>query len=72
MIDDILDLTKIELNSFSLDKKWFKLEDTIKEITDIMREQLKFKNMDMHINFSDHNPNQIYTDERRLKQIQYK
>lgn len=36
MIDDILDLTRIELKSFTLSKSWFNIESIMNEVSEIL------------------------------------
>lgn len=62
MIDDILDLTKIELNQFALQNTWFKLEDTIKDVSDILGQQIKFKGLQLIVDFPSSIPKLIYSD----------
>lgn len=56
MIDDILDLTRIELKSFSLSKSWFDLKETIKDISDILAQQISFKNLEYIVDISENVP----------------
>lgn len=69
MIDDILDLSKLELDQFNLNKDWFSLEQTLLEIEDIMGQQITFKNLDFKVEKNMNIPKLIYSDEKRIKQI---
>lgn len=69
IIDDILDLSKLEMNSFSLSKQWFDIEECIKDIVSVLEVQSRIKNINILYKIKRGVPIMTFTDEKRLKQI---
>jgi len=73
IIDDITDLSKIELKSFSLNNCWFKLSEVIDEVKDIMSVPITMKNLECTYDiYEDEGFNKncmLFSDPKRLKQI---
>ena len=45
MIEDTLDLSRIDNNKFSINSEYFDIRTVIKEVDDIMRFQIELKNL---------------------------
>ena len=69
IIDDILDLSKVEAGKLVIDKKRFRLSSIINEIKSVMELRAKEKNISFHVEGVGQLPAHIETDEIRLKQI---
>ena len=69
IIDDILDLSKLELNQFNLNMQWFSLSEIIRDVVSIMEVQAKMKNVKIHIQIEDSVVDLIFSDSKRLRQI---
>ena len=69
IIDDVLDLTKVEAGKLSFEKHLFKLSGVMHEIQSIMSVRSHDKGIEFHIEGEGRLPKLIETDEVRLKQI---
>eukprot|EP00347_Sterkiella_histriomuscorum_P022073 403331778 len=69
MIDDILDLTRIELQQFTLHNTWFDINTLINEVSEIMVQQMEMKGLEYKIDIADGLPSKIFCDEKRIKQV---
>ena len=69
IIDDILDLSKVEAGQISLYKSLFDLKLFVKEITGYFQIKCDKKGLDFKVNFEDSLPNCVKLDEDRLKQV---
>lgn len=69
LINDILDLSKIEAGKIEIKKEPVNILSTIKEIYNIFSIKIKEKNIDLNIEFSEPNPPTVILDELRLRQI---
>lgn len=69
LIDDILDLTKVETNKLELDNRNFNLKELIQDI----RSTLTYKAIEKHLNLIIHDPqncaNDYCSDPTRIKQV---
>ena len=45
MVDDILDLSKLEMGQMRLEKDWYYLEDTVQQVLNILHYQVKLKHL---------------------------
>ena len=69
LIDDILDLSKIETQNMSLSIDIFEFSEFLGYISDIAMMYKQEKGIDFKYHFSSDLPNYVKGDERRLKQI---
>jgi len=69
LINDILDLSKIEAGKFELERSYFSLTELLVDIGSLMRVRAKAKNIPLEIEFVGPIPERIRTDPIRLRQI---
>jgi len=69
IINDILDLSKIEAGKMELKINTFNIIETAKKIQKLFQENAKTKNIDFSINFTIDIPKYIKADENRIVQI---
>jgi two-component system, sensor histidine kinase and response regulator len=69
IINDILDLSKIEAGKIELQYKPIKLHGIIKEIESIFMQKVKSKNIHMIIDYQTDIPDMVLFDEVRIRQI---
>lgn len=69
IIDDILDLTKIEANKLELETVEFSFFDLLDEVTTVFKERAKSKGLYLLLNVSPDVPQKISSDPARLRQI---
>jgi CheY-like chemotaxis protein/methyl-accepting chemotaxis protein len=69
LINEILDLSKIESGKLQLNIEKVKLEPFTAEISEIFNPLAVEKGLDFNISISDNAPAQIHTDQMRLQQI---
>jgi CheY-like chemotaxis protein len=69
IIDDILDISKIESGSFKTEQEEFNLINTIKEVVEILELQANEKKLKLTSNISPDTPKFLLGDEFRIKQI---
>ncbi|MES2744674.1 MAG: PAS domain S-box protein, partial [Bdellovibrionota bacterium] len=69
LIDNILDLSKMEAEKLDLALMKFDVESQIKGIIDDLRMKAQEKNLSISLNFADSVPKTIIIDELRLRQI---
>ncbi len=69
LINDILDLSKIEAGKLSIDKEPTDLRELIKEITEIFSEKTKSKQLKLLTEIDDNLPVEIFLDSVRIRQI---
>ena len=69
MINDILDISKIEAGRLELEPEGFHLASFIKSITEMLRIRAEQKGLQLKIDLSPHLPYGIIADEKRLRQI---
>jgi two-component system, sensor histidine kinase and response regulator len=67
VIEDALDMSRIENNQFTIYQQMFNLQTTITEVCDIMRFQLSQKGLDLNILINENVPERILTDPKRFK-----
>ncbi|CDW76333.1 multi-sensor hybrid histidine kinase [Stylonychia lemnae] len=68
VIEDALDMSRIENNKFEINMTSFDLRQTIQEIKEIMEFQAKQKELNLKIDISNMVPSQIITDKKRYRQ----
>jgi CheY-like chemotaxis protein len=69
LINDILDMSKIESGQLQLDNQPFDLGATIRDVTDMMRIRAEEKHLKLLIDQTSQFPRHIVGDEARLRQI---
>jgi two-component system sensor histidine kinase EvgS len=69
IINDILDLSKIEAGKFRLEKKACNPQHFFNEIGNIFMVQMRQKNLDFILDIDPKVPNSIYIDATRLRQV---
>jgi len=69
IINDILDISKIEADKFELSYSAFDFERTLKNIANISNVQAEEKKLDLIVNLEDDVPAFIVCDEMRLSQV---
>ncbi|PZO40082.1 MAG: two-component hybrid sensor and regulator [Pseudanabaena frigida] len=69
LIDDILDISKIEAGKMELQLQDVNLSKIIKDLVDIAQVQANQKNIDFVYNFSPNLPTLVHTDSKRLRQV---
>jgi len=69
LINNILDLSKIEAGQIDIVYKTFFLDELIINLNSIFKNQFKRKNINFEIEEDDNLPNKIYSDHLRLQQI---
>lgn len=68
-IDDILDLSKLELDSFTVNNDWFDLRKMLDEFVDILKIECDLKRLALRFMVCPDLPDQIFSDPKRLRQI---
>ena len=68
VINDILDLSKVESDNFELCMESFELAETVKDVVRTVRAQAEKAEVSLHVRIGSDVP-MLYSDERRLKQI---
>jgi len=69
MVNEILDITKIEANAIKLVKRYFEISRPVTETTNLLMPLIKNKNID--IKYSIQNDIDIYADYQKILQIMY-
>ena len=69
LINDILDLSKIEAGHFDLDRSPFSMTDVIEHIADIMAIKAHQKQLELIVDIDDSIPDNFIGDSNRLRQI---
>ncbi|MDA3912068.1 MAG: PAS domain S-box protein [Bacteroidales bacterium] len=69
LINDILDLSKIEAGQMKIQTETVNLKQTIQDITQIFSLKIQQKNLSLVLDIDPNLPNQIIIDELRLRQI---
>ncbi len=69
ILNQILDLSKIEAGKFSLSPKIIHLKNTIYQSVDLFIANSRAKGIDLNIEYLDNLPEHIYADDNRLIQI---
>ena len=69
LIDDILDLSKIEAGKISLEKLNFNLPRTVNEVVETLRLQASGKGLKLEVRVAEEIPALLMGDEHRLRQV---
>lgn len=70
MINDLLDLTKIEADQMKLNKQYFKVKQSITEVLNIVKALAEKKQITLTASYSDENV-EVYADYQNFQQILY-
>jgi CheY-like chemotaxis protein/two-component sensor histidine kinase len=69
IVNDVLDLSKIEAGQLRLEHEAFDLERTIRLVVDLLRPRLLEKGLRFNLSYDEHAPRWIWGDEIRVRQI---
>jgi two-component system, NarL family, sensor histidine kinase EvgS len=69
IINDILDISKIEANKLDINYSYFDLNSLVFDLKQFFDEKLRTKNLDFLIRYDERSPRIIFLDELRLRQI---
>lgn len=69
LIEDVLDLSKIEAGKITVDKSKCQITHLLTEVMDVLEPQFKSKNVKFNLNFNGNVPKVIYSDIFRLRQV---
>jgi len=69
IINDILDLSKIEANKLDINYDYFDLTTMIFDLSQFFNEKLRSKNIELLISFDEKMPRSVFLDELRIRQI---
>jgi PAS domain S-box-containing protein len=69
LIDDLLDITKMDLHEIKISRGSLHLEESIKEVINQLSSQSEKKSLDVEFNYSAELPKVIQGDTQRMKQI---
>jgi PAS domain S-box-containing protein len=69
IINDILDLSKLESGKLELEKRPFSIETLVKQVLQMHVARTKAKNLKLMLNFDSGIPDYVFGDETRLSQI---
>ena len=69
VIEDALDMSRLENNKFSIFKELCDIKDAIKQVCAIMKFQVTEKKLALNVEISEKVPAKIYTDQKRYKQV---
>jgi len=69
LINDILDLSKIEAGKLDIQPEPFHIDNLLQEIEAIFQDRVKIKGLDLSIDMEKDIPGQLIMDERRIRQI---
>ncbi len=69
ILNDILDLSKIEAGKFELKKKPVKLKSTLEKLYALFAQQAKVKDINLYYHLDDNLPEKVMIDETRLLQV---
>ena len=69
LVEDALDMLRIENNQFTLNNEIFDLRNALNEVCDIMQFQLTSKGLGFELLFSELCPERLFSDAKRIKQI---
>lgn len=67
MIEDALDVSRLENNNFLLFKDHFKISDAVKDVCEIMEFQFRQKKLQLILNIKDRVPHTVFSDVKRFK-----
>jgi signal transduction histidine kinase/CheY-like chemotaxis protein len=69
MIDNILDISRIEAGPVTVSLEWVELGSMLGELAEMMRPPITQKGLALHLDIAPEAPERIYTDRGKLRQI---
>jgi signal transduction histidine kinase len=69
LVEDILDLSKIQFNRFELNLSWFSIQDLINEALAMCQFQAQARNLKLKSIMRFEDTLMVHSDRKRLKQI---
>ncbi|CDW77541.1 multi-sensor hybrid histidine kinase [Stylonychia lemnae] len=69
LVEDALDMTRLENNKFAVNKNFFDIRLTIAQISNIMEVQISQKKLKLITKIHSNVPQEIFSDQKRFKQI---
>ncbi len=69
IIDDILDLAKVESGKLDVENLDFSLFDIIDDVMDVFRERTRSKNIFLRAHINKETPDRVFSDPTRIRQI---
>jgi len=69
LLNDILDISKIEAGQLRLERIETNLEKVVKDVKELLLPKVKEKNLDLNIEFAPDIPPCIYADPHRIRQV---
>ena len=69
VIEDALDMSRIENNKFTILKEMFNVREAVEEVCEIMAFQVESKKLQALVEISDEVPTHVFSDLKRYKQI---
>lgn len=69
VIDDALDMSRLENNKFEIMKANFDLREALGEVYDLMKFQVDEKKLEFKLEVHTKVPKMIYSDKKRIKQV---
>ncbi|GEM_PF-278091 len=69
MIDNILDISRIEAGPVTVSLEWVELASMLAELAEMMRPPMTQKGLALHLDIAPDAPERVYTDRGKLRQI---
>jgi signal transduction histidine kinase len=69
MINDILEMSKIESGRITVNSSWVQLEEVVNSVFNQMKPLVKTKPIDYRLSYDHNIPEYIWTDENKMRQI---
>jgi signal transduction histidine kinase/CheY-like chemotaxis protein len=69
VINDVLDMSKIEANKFEIDATVFSFEKMLRKTVDVINFKVEEKHQDFTLDIAEDVPARLYGDEQRLSQV---
>ena len=69
VIEDALDVSRLENNKFQLFKDYFSISDAVKDVCEIMEFQFRQKKLQLILNMKERVPHTVFSDIKRFKQV---
>ena len=69
MIDNILDISRIEAGPVTVSLEWVEIAPMLAELAELMRPPMTQKGLALHLDIAPDAPERIYTDRGKLRQI---
>lgn len=69
LVNDILDLSQLEIQKMELTKTEYNVKDMLHEVVDMMQVRMMEKQLSFNVEIDKNIPSKLYGDDRRIKQI---